>query len=271
MQLPNRPIKYIVSDMDGTLLNNNHQVSTLFYDLYARLKAHGIGFIAASGRQYNSMYEKLAPIAKDVIFIAENGAMTMHKDELLHQCPLQKEDVSRIIDTIKLQEDIHSVLCCKGKALTTSVSERFLSYLSEFYIGHEQVKSYEDLRHTVLKIALNHNGNAEEQIYPYVKSLEKYYKVKVSGNHWVDISHVDAHKGFALNQLLKDKGVHPEEIMVFGDFNNDIEMLELTPWSYAMGNAHPNVVKTARFQTLSNEERGVEHVLLQLVQQIEGA
>ena len=87
----------------------------------------------------------------------------------------------------------------------------------------------------------------------------------------MDISHVDAHKGFALNQLLKDKGVHPEEIMVFGDFNNDIEMLELTPWSYAMGNAHPNVIKTARFQTLSNEERGVEHVLLQLIQQIEGA
>ena len=269
MQLPNQPIKYIVSDMDGTLLNNKHQVSARFYNLYARLKEHGIGFIAASGRQYNSMYDKLAPIAQEVIFIAENGAMTMYKDELLHQCPLQKEDVSRIIDAIKLQKDIHSVLCCNGTALTTSTSERFLTYLSEFYIGHEQVKSYENLRYTVLKIALNHNGNAEEQIYPHVQSLEEYYKVKVSGNHWVDISHVDAHKGFALHQLLKDKGVHPDEIMVFGDFNNDIEMLELTPWSYAMGNAHPNVIEAANFQTLSNEEHGVEYVLQQLLQQIE--
>ncbi len=269
MQLPNRPIKYIVSDMDGTLLDSKHQVSALFYDLYEQLKEHGIGFIAASGRQYNSMYNKLAPIARDVIFIAENGAMTMHKDELLNQCPLQKEDVFKIIDRIKLQEDIHSVLCCNGTALTTSVSQRFLTYLSEFYIGYEQVKSYEDLRHTVLKIALNHRGNAEQQIYPHVKSLEYDYKVKVSGNHWVDISHVNAHKGFALNQFLKDKGVHPEEIMVFGDFNNDIEMLELTPWSYAMGNAHPNVIEAANFQTLSNEEHGVEHALLQLLQQIE--
>ncbi|MAJ31399.1 MAG: haloacid dehalogenase [Flavobacteriaceae bacterium] len=269
MQLPNLPIKYIVSDMDGTLLDNEHQVSALFFELFAQLKEHGIGFIAASGRQYNSMYEKLAPIAQDVIFIAENGAMTMYKDELLHQCPLQIKDVSRIIDKVQHQEYIHSVLCCNGTALTTSISERFLTYLGEFYIGHEQVKSYRDLSHTVLKIALHHKGNAEQEIYPLVKSLEDYYKVKVSGNHWVDISHVNAHKGFALHKLLKDKGVHPEEIMVFGDFNNDIEMLELTPWSYAMGNAHPNVIKAANFQTLSNEEHGVEHILLQLLQQLE--
>ena len=53
--------------------------------------------------------------------------------------------------------------------------------------------------------------------------------------------------------------------MVFGDYNNDLEMLELAYFSYAMENAHPNVKKAARFQTNSNNEEGVEMILEQLL------
>ena len=53
--------------------------------------------------------------------------------------------------------------------------------------------------------------------------------------------------------------------MVFGDYNNDIEMLQLGYFSYAMKNAHPDVRKVARFKTTSNSDGGVEKVIEQLL------
>ena len=53
--------------------------------------------------------------------------------------------------------------------------------------------------------------------------------------------------------------------MVFGDYNNDLEMMQLSHFSYAMGNAHPNIKNIARFETKSNDEEGVETVLEELL------
>ena len=59
--------------------------------------------------------------------------------------------------------------------------------------------------------------------------------------------------------------------MVFGDFNNDLEMLQEAFFSYAMANAHPNVKSVARFSTRSNDEMGVEFILEQLLDAKESA
>ena len=74
-----------------------------------------------------------------------------------------------------------------------------------------------------------------------------------------------AHKGHALELLMLEYDVAADELLVFGDFNNDLEMLALAEHSYAMANAHPNVLAAARHRTLSNDDRGVEHVLERIV------
>jgi len=77
-------VKLVVSDMDGTLLNSKHQVSSRFFTLFEALKKKGVMFAAASGRQYHSIVEKLAPIRDDIFVIAENGALVKDQDlELL--------------------------------------------------------------------------------------------------------------------------------------------------------------------------------------------
>ena len=63
-------------------------------------------------------------------------------------------------------------------------------------------------------------------------------------------------------------GISKAETLVFGDYNNDLEMMEHADYSFAMANAHPNVKAAARFETLSNDERGVEHILEQLLRQL---
>ncbi len=53
--------------------------------------------------------------------------------------------------------------------------------------------------------------------------------------------------------------------MVFGDYNNDLEMMGEAHFSYAMENAHPNIKKIANFSTASNNDGGVELILEALV------
>ena len=63
----------------------------------------------------------------------------------------------------------------------------------------------------------------------------------------------------------KELGITKEETMAFGDYNNDLKMLALADFSYAMDNAHPNVISVSNFKTKSNDEFGVELVLEQLI------
>ena len=123
----------------------------------------------------------------------------------------------------------------------------------------------EQTNEEVLKIAIYHFENSEKHIYPHVKHLEGDLKVKVSGANWVDVSNKNAHKGYALQKVMDEYQIASHELMVFGDYNNDLEMLELSDYSFAMANAHPNVLKTAKYTTHSNDDFGVERILERLL------
>lgn len=254
-------IKMVVTDMDGTLLNSKHEVSNRFFELFKVLKKKGILFIAASGRQHHSMVDKLTTIKDDMLFIAENGALIKDKDETLLTTPLPKEQLKTILDLVSNIEEAHPVLCSSNSAYVNGSSPEFLSLLKEYYTQFDVVENQLKINQEVLKVAIYHFENSEEFIYPSVQVLEDTLKVKVSGANWLDISHPDAHKGFAVKQVMKKYGIASNELLVFGDYNNDIEMLSLTDYSFAMANAHPNVKKVAKHETTSNNDFGVERIL----------
>ena len=251
--------------MDGTLLNSKHEVSPRFFEIYEELKKKNIAFVAASGRQYHSMVDKLESIKHEILVIAENGALIRKQEETLLTTPINKSQVLRILDTVRPLENVHPVLCCQNNAYVGGDSNEFLEMLREYYSEFEIVEDQKQVTDEVLKIAIYHFENSEKHIYPHVKHLEGDLKVKVSGNNWVDISDLNAHKGYALKKVMDDHQIAANEIMVFGDYNNDLEMLELSDYSFAMANAHPNVLKTAKYSTHSNDDFGVERILEKLL------
>lgn len=251
--------------MDGTLLNSNHEVSPRFFEIFKELQKRNITFVAASGRQYHSMVDKLDSIKDEIIVIAENGALVKQQENVLLTTPIHKSEVNRILDTVTPLENVHPVLCCQNNAFVGSDSDAFLTMLKEYYSEFRIVEDRANVDEEVLKIAIYHFESSEKYIYPAVKHLENELKVKVSGANWVDVSDMNAHKGYALHKVMEQHNIAPHEVMVFGDYNNDLEMLELSEYSFAMANAHPNVLKAAKFKTLSNNEFGVERVLEKLL------
>ncbi|MBP1841359.1 HAD family hydrolase [Formosa algae] len=259
-------VKLVVTDMDGTLLNSKGEVSPQFYTLFRQLQDHNIQFIAASGRQYFSIIEKLDAIKDEITIIAENGGITKRGDQELAKMTLSKDKINSILPLLRTIEDTFIVLCGKTKAYIETDNIHFPKLLSEYYTEFNTV---DDLTKVTddefLKLAIYHIEDSEANIYPKIKHLEDEFKIKVSGQNWLDISHHDANKGFALKLVQDEFGISEDETMVFGDYNNDLEMLERAYFSYAMANAHPNVKHTARFETSSNDALGVETVLEQLI------
>jgi len=218
-------IKMVVTDMDGTLLNSNHEVSVHFYELFKALKKHKILFVAASGRQYNSIVDKLKAIRDEIIVVSENGAFVKEQDKELLTTPLSKKQVDNILSIVQQNKGMHAALCSKHNAYVSGESEDFITMLSQYYSNFE------------------------------ITDLP----------HWVDVSSINAHKGYAIEKLMKDYNIKSDELMVFGDYNNDLEMLALAKYSFAMKNAHPNVKEVANYKTSSNDDLGVEKILEKLI------
>jgi hypothetical protein len=254
--------------MDGTLLNSQHEVSPRFYHLYEALSAIGILFVAASGRQYNSIVSKLEPIKDQIYVIAENGGLAMFGDREIISTPLNGSIKNTILDTLNGTKEVHPVLCARHNAFVSGRSEDFLGVLREYYTEFEIIDDLYNFKEEVMKIAVYHFDSSEKFIYPLVAPFEQSLMVKISGQHWVDISHPNAHKGYALKKIQNQLGIGPDETLVFGDYNNDLEMMALSNYSFAMANAHPNVLKAAKYQTGNNDQFGVENILENLLKSV---
>ncbi|GJM71703.1 hypothetical protein HMSSN036_39190 [Paenibacillus macerans] len=74
---------------------------------------------------------------------------------------------------------------------------------------------------------------------------------------WLDITALHTHKGETVKKLQNMLGVTFEETMSFGDGENDVELMRIAKYSFAVGNACENTKKAASFITKSNEENGV--------------
>jgi len=79
----------------------------------------------------------------------------------------------------------------------------------------------------------------------------------VSGKHWVDINNKGVNKGIALEEIQKSLNISYEETMAFGDFYNDISMLEKAYYSFVMENANEDMKQYGNFIAESNVNNGV--------------
>lgn len=77
----------------------------------------------------------------------------------------------------------------------------------------------------------------------------------------LEVSGLGVSKASTLARCCAERGITPAEVVAFGDMPNDIEMLRWAGTSYAMGNAHPDVIAAASGRTVDNNEDGVAVVI----------
>jgi len=258
-------IKLIITDMDGTLLDDNHMINDEFWEVFEKLKKRGIHFASASGRQYYNLLKNLEEIKDDVYFVAENGTYVVHRGEELFLNALPMEDARMLVEKGRRVESADVILCGKRSAYVDSNKAEFIKEVEKYYEKYEIVADLLQVDDDVLKVTLCDFTGAEENSHPHFTDFEDRYKITVSGSIWLDIVNKDANKGVAIEKLQNMLKIKPEETMAFGDYLNDVEMLQDAYYSYAMENAHPKLKESARFLAKSNNDNGVVEKIKEMI------
>ena len=255
-------IKFIATDMYGTLLDKDGRLPPDFFDVFQQLEQRDIMFAAASGRQYYSLLQTFSAVKDRIMFIAENGTLVMHQGKELYSCTIDNDSIHRIIKEARLIEGAHIVLCGKKSAYIETQAPKALEEIKKYYHRCDYVKDLLEVEDEFIKVAICHFDGSQEFIYPSINAkFDVDHKVVVSAKIWLDVMNINASKGDAIKYLQDKLKFSFEQTMSFGDYFNDIEMLQASFHSYAVENAHEKVKTYARFSAPSNLEHGVTKVI----------
>lgn len=236
-------IKLIASDLDGTILQHGAQnVDPEYFSVIKALKKKGIHFVAASGRQYYNLHELFHEVSDDISYISENGGMYVFNGEVHIPKMHSRELVKEVVTAIRQDPDCELTYSCPHTTYIELKSKRFYDHLVNTV--KYNVTITEDLLaldEDTMKLAICNQKGADTCEEKYRKMFGDKLTVVTSGNLWIDFMPFGVNKGAALEHLIEDLDIKPEECIAFGDQWNDVEMLKLVGTSYAMKNAAPGI------------------------------
>ena len=253
-------IRLIFSDMDGTLLDEQGRLPAEFGDVYRRLRARGIRFAPASGRQYASLRTTFAPWQDELIFVAENGTMVMERGAEIFSHAVDAPLALDVLRTGASLAGVQSVYCGKKRGYLHADDDMpaFRAELSKYVTHAAVVEDFASVDDLPIKMSFcDFTGHAEETILPVMQAYADRLQVSLSSTEWVDLYNLGVSKGVAARQIQARLGIAPDECAAFGDYENDLELMDAVTHSFAMENAIPAVKERARHMAPSNSADGV--------------
>lgn len=254
-------IKLVAIDMDGTLLDSQKKMPE---DFIPWVQSHPeIKTVIASGRQYYTLEHDMFPIKDSLIFIAENGGLVFEKGKTIYRNVMRKKDISDCLSLISQVPGATPILCGTNSAYLKEPDEQVKKGALIYYFRHNFVK---DMLHIIsedqiVKIAVYFKDKSAEASIKYFSNVNASLDVVISGDSWIDISNSSVNKGNAIKAIQDKYGITPDQSMAFGDYFNDMEMLQNCTESYCMENGHPTVKATVKHIAQSNDDNGVMKVL----------
>ncbi|MDO5608759.1 MAG: HAD family hydrolase [Capnocytophaga sp.] len=259
-------IKLIISDIDGTLVNDRKQLSENFAAVAKLMHDRNVRFCAASGRQFQSLEQLFAHIPYEMGYVSDNGAYIRYRDEDIFENPITYEAVKPVLNACETIEGIGVAICGKKKAYLKTDNEAVYEEVLLHYPALERVTSFDGIDDVIFKITVCDEKGSRTNSYPQLAHFEDQFKVVVSGTTWLDITHKHVNKGNAIRLLQEMWGITPDETVVFGDQLNDLEMMQSARYSYAMKNAQDEVKQLANYVTeYDNNHEGVIQKIAELL------
>ncbi|WP_222844349.1 HAD family hydrolase [Buchananella hordeovulneris] len=262
-------IRLVAADMDGTLLTAAGQLPADFLELLGQLAARGVTFVPASGRQYHSLRRVFAASPVPLSYIGENGSIVVHAGQTVSTTTVSAAVVTQVIDLVRAatpaDTQLDLVFCGARSAYIERDDEAFRGETNKYYARLEVVEDLKAVTDQALKLAVYDSAGRANLTRALFAPVAHTNQVVVSGAHWIDIMDPHVSKGQALSRLQALLGVTSAQTMAFGDYFNDVEMLQAADYSFAVANAHPTVAASARYRAPSNDDDGVGKVLRRLL------
>ncbi len=259
-------IKLLAVDMDGTFLDDNKRYDKpRFLRQFEELAARGIRFVAASGNQYATLCRYLPELVDRAAFVAENGAYVLDCGRELFAAPMAAEKLAPIFSLLPGFPRLLTVACSRSNSYCLdTISSEGAAFLAPYYSNQIPVARFSEVGEPILKLAFY---IPPEEIKTFVAALTAAagdLRAVTSGNGFVDLVRSDVNKAAGLRHLLTLWEIAADEVAAFGDNDNDLELLRLTPFSFAPKNAAEKARKHAARIIGSNND----HAVLDIIEQI---
>ncbi|MDR2932828.1 MAG: HAD hydrolase family protein [Oscillospiraceae bacterium] len=239
-------IKFVASDLDGTLLLNGAQgLDTHVYDLVERMHERGILFAAASGRQYANMKRMFGPVWDKMLFISENGGVALYKDRAIHKSVIPRNLMLKLSHEIMASKDCELLLCGQEACYLLPGRGAYTDWiLSTVRNTVAVLDAPEQVNEDIVKVSLYVHGDGIAAVAADFSGWSRYFNVAISGKEWVDFNL--STKGSVIRMLRDKLGLERDEMMAFGDNFNDEHMLLAVEHSYTMEHASPPVRRMSK-------------------------
>lgn len=289
-------IKWIVTDMDGTLLDKNDKIMPMTKRCLMQCQQQGIKLILASGRSYSRLMPYVRELEMEKYggsLIEVNGMAVNILDQGKRTifARLQKADIEVLFPFLQ-RLDIE-VQCYLDTSLYSWIpqsqiplkeqerKERALpedypwiggawSWVTDSRKGYpdqKRINSIEEVPKELNKIGCLGAPEYMEKVFEILK--EKYgdaYEFTRTCPRLIEIAPKGITKGKALKRYMEQEGIQSDEVLVFGDGENDVDMFRQVKYSVAVGNAADFVKARAYRVTTGNCEEGLAKAIPEFVE-----
>lgn len=284
-------VQIIASDMDGTLLNDKMVISKRNAAAVKEAQKQGVHFIVSTGRAYDEVKPLITEAGFNCPMITLNGAFVLDEEgKEISAAPIPDSIAKKIMLTLKKNGLYFEVITAKGVCSDNKAKriENFAELLASIspdtpyklavtlasarmeLMNINYVDNYMDLvddPKTVIGKIVVFSPEGQKVLGPIKDELSKNDNLVItsSGPGNIEINHVNAQKGVALQAYADSLNIPMDNVMAIGDNNNDVSMLKAAGISYAMGNGSDEVKMLAKCITAPNTEDGagiaIEEVL----------
>ena len=291
-------IEAIVTDMDGTLLKRSggeDHIGERTRKALIAAQESGIRLILASGRPYGRLmrYAEALRMAEHGGWLIEVNGTALYDLAGRHREVLAQLYRSEIKELYTMLVKLEYEVCAyQDSALWSHIPKRLLAAKRAYkqahglpqdcpltagafalvsdnrsgYPAQHEAQRWEDLPERMNKLCV---ADSEERIASAMEMLDTHFHGRFwwgrTSANWLEIMPLHVNKAEGLKQTAARMGIDPSKIMAFGDGENDIGMLKLCGYGYAMGNALDSVKKVAYDVCVSNEEEGVAQIVEQVL------
>ncbi len=275
-------IKLIASDMDGTLLNDDHMISEENLKAIRKAQEMGRHFTIVTGRDYDAVKSYLKECNLKCECILSNGAEYRDVNgNIIESVYMNKKSVKIAFDILSEAGLCIQLMTNNGSYITNKESDK-KAIIDRFKLFNPTMTE-EEVEKFVVKFHKERGMKEIDNIYEILESDVEVLKIVTFDNdekliaelkeklrentsdlavastfsNDIEISDIKAQKGLILAKTIKKMGLDKSEVIVLGDSFNDYSMFTEFENSYAMENAIPEIKEIAKYITDTNNNDGV--------------
>lgn len=266
-------IKLIATDLDGTLFNDEKEVTEKNKAAIQLARKKGIHFVITTGRPLKAieyLLKELDLMTEEAYSITFNGGLVQQNTgKILSKSEMTWEEaqtIMRVLYDLGLPIDVLS----DGNVYELNQGETRSYYRAvNPHLTFYDIEKPEDLPQSVVinkVISAYEPSRLDDELANLPIRLHEQFEIFKSRDIVLEFMPKGVHKATGLQQLCQYLGITPDEVMAIGDEENDLSMIEWAGYGVAMKNAVPALKEKANIITeKTNQESGVAWAIEQYI------